>query len=121
MSGQRQKIIIKVFRKYSHSLGPEALEFLEEILDQHEIADGDVEYSIEWIAKEYNKQDDAQMKVSVDVLQRVYEAFQGSGDSHSQEHELLDPESHMFVVNAFDMPLWHWSHERSTFERCANH
>lgn len=119
MSGQRQKIIIKVFRKYSHSLGPEALEFLEEILDQHEIADGDVEYSIEWIAKEYNKQDDAQMKVSVDVLQRVYEAFQGSGDSHSQEHELLDPESHMFVVNAFDMPLWHWSHERSTFERAA--
>ena len=47
----------KVFRKYSHSLGPETLELLEEILDRHDIPDEEVEFSIEWIAKEYNKQD----------------------------------------------------------------
>ena len=47
----------KVFRKYGHSLGPESLEFLEDILEQHDIADEDVEFSTEWIAKEYNKQD----------------------------------------------------------------
>lgn len=75
MSSPRQRIIIKVnlhrcakvvtavftvkqvFRKYSHSLGPEALEYVEEILDTHEIPEQDVEYAVEWIAKEYNKQD----------------------------------------------------------------
>ena len=50
-------IICQVFRKYSHSLGPEALGFLEDILARHEVADKDVEFSIEWIAREYNKQD----------------------------------------------------------------
>ncbi|KAH9951642.1 epsilon DNA polymerase [Amylocystis lapponica] len=120
MADARQRVIIKVFRKYSHSLGPEALEFVEELLDRHEIADEEVEFSIEWIAKEYNKQDDAQMKVSLDVLQRVYESFQGSGDNQSQgESELLDPDSHLFFINAFEMPAWNWSHERSTFERAA--
>ena len=49
----------QVFRKYSHSLGPESLEFLEDILDRHETPDDEVEFSIEWIAKEYNKQDGA--------------------------------------------------------------
>lgn len=49
--------VLQVFRKYSHSLGPEAQQFLEEILDVHEIKDEDVEYSIETIAREYNKQD----------------------------------------------------------------
>ena len=28
-------------------------------MDRHEIPDEDVEYAIEWIAKEYNKQDGA--------------------------------------------------------------
>ena len=53
----RQQIIIRVFRKYSHSLGPEELEYLDEILKEHDISDEDVEMSIELIAKEYNKQD----------------------------------------------------------------
>ncbi|KZT12506.1 epsilon DNA polymerase [Laetiporus sulphureus 93-53] len=120
MADTRQRIVIKVFRKYGHSLGPEALEFIEEILDRHEIADEDVEFSIEWIAKEYNKQDDAQMKVSLDVLQRVYDTFQGSGStSDSMVQDLIDPESHLFVIDAFDMPSWHWSNERSTFERAT--
>ena len=47
----------QVFRKYSHALGPDALDFLEDILDKHEVRDEDVEYSIDLIAKEYNKQD----------------------------------------------------------------
>lgn len=46
-----------MFKKYGHSLGPEALEFLEELIEQHDISDEDVEFSTEWIAKEYNKQD----------------------------------------------------------------
>ncbi|KAH9844250.1 epsilon DNA polymerase [Rhodofomes roseus] len=120
MADPRQRIIIKVFRKYSHSLGPESLEFLEEILDRHEIPDEEVEFSIEWIAKEYNKQDDAQMKVSLDVLQRVYDAFQNSGDNPAEEEqEAIDPDSHLHFIDAFDMPLWHWSQERSSFERAA--
>ena len=48
-----------MFRKFSNSLGPDALEFLEQILDAHDIDDSEVESSIETIAKEYNKQDGA--------------------------------------------------------------
>ncbi|EMD40775.1 hypothetical protein CERSUDRAFT_45107 [Gelatoporia subvermispora B] len=119
MADARQRTIIKVFRKYSHSLGPEALEFLESLLDAHEVSDEDVEYSVEWIAKEYNRQDDAQMKVSLEILKRVYETFQGSRDSHAADQDMLDPESHLHFVDAFDMPLWHWSTERSSFEKAA--
>ncbi|GJE84193.1 epsilon DNA polymerase [Phanerochaete sordida] len=115
MADPRQRAIIKVFRKYSHSLGPEALEFIEEVLERHEIPDDQVEQAVEWIAKEYNKQDDAQMKVSLDVLQRVYEAFQEGGDT--TEGDFLDPESHLHFIDAFEMPLWNWSTERSAFER----
>ena len=75
MSDPRQRTIIKVsfhpwrafiaclhpksqvFRKYSHALGPDALDFLEDALDKHDIRDEDVEYSVDLIAKEYNKQD----------------------------------------------------------------
>ncbi|KAG6378675.1 hypothetical protein JVT61DRAFT_12946 [Boletus reticuloceps] len=107
----------QVFRKYSHSLGPEALQFLEEVLDRHEIADEEIESSIETIAREYNKQDDAAMKVSLSILQRVYEALQDQGPGDRAETELLDPESHLYVIDAFEMPAWNWSHERGTFER----
>ncbi|KAL1946865.1 hypothetical protein VTO73DRAFT_14969 [Trametes versicolor] len=115
----RRQVIIKVFRKYGHSLGPESLEFLEELLDRHEIADEEVEFSMEWMAKEYNKQDDAQMKVSLDVLNRVYEAFQSGDNEGAQEHAVLDPDSHFHVIDAFEMPSWNWSSERSTFERAS--
>ena len=57
------------------------------------------------------------MKVSLDVLQRVYETFQNGEDEGEQGHAQLDPESHLFVIYAFEMPLWNWSTERSTFER----
>jgi len=46
-----------VFRKFSNSLGPDTLQFIEQILDTHEIEDIDVESSLETLAKEYNKQD----------------------------------------------------------------
>lgn len=60
------------------------------------------------------------MKVSLSILQRVYEALQDQGSGDHAETELLDPESHLYVVDAFDMPAWNWSHERGTFERCAS-
>jgi DNA polymerase epsilon subunit 2 len=69
MPVSRQQIIIRVFRKYSHSLGPEELEYLDQILKEHDIPEEDVEMSIELIAKEYNRQDG----LSVDV------SSQGSG------------------------------------------
>src|SRR5258707_15857209 len=63
MPVSRQQIIIRVFRKYSHSLGPEELEYLDEVLKEHEISDEDVEMSIELLAKEYNKQDGSSVGV----------------------------------------------------------
>jgi DNA polymerase epsilon subunit 2 len=57
------------------------------------------------------------MKVSLDILQRVYETVQEQGNaSNDLDKEALDPESHLFFINAFEMPLWHWSPERGTFE-----
>ncbi|KAK2466285.1 hypothetical protein APHAL10511_001927 [Amanita phalloides] len=119
MSDVRQRTIIKVFRKYSNSLGPDALELVQEILAEHDIQDADVESSLETLAKEYNKQDDASMKVSVDVLRRVYEFLRDQGEATSTEKEFLDPDSHLFLIDAFEMPLWHWSSERGTFEKHA--
>lgn len=62
---------------------------------------------------------DASMKVSLPILQRVYEALQDQGSGDPAETELLDPESHLYVLDAFEMPAWSWSHERGTFERYA--
>ena len=61
---------------------------------------------------------DAAMKVSVAVLQRVYQLLQGSSTAASSvEQDILDADAHIFVVNAFEMPQWNWSPERSTFEQ----
>ncbi|KAK7060583.1 DNA-directed DNA polymerase epsilon, subunit B [Paramarasmius palmivorus] len=117
MSNPRQRTIIKVFRKYSNSLGPDALEFLEEVLDRHEIGEEEIEGAIEAIAKEYNKQDDASMKVTVELLERVYNHLQDENEGANGDNEVIDPETHLFVVNAFEMPAWHWSVERGTFEK----
>jgi DNA polymerase epsilon subunit 2 len=59
------------------------------------------------------------MKVSLSILRRVYEVLQDQGSGDVAETELLDPESHLHVVDAFEMPAWNWSHERGTFERYA--
>ncbi|PBL02412.1 epsilon DNA polymerase [Armillaria gallica] len=117
MSDPRQRAIIKVFRKYSNSLGPDALDLLEQILDENEIDEEEIESSIDTIAKEYNKQDDAAMKVDVEVLRRVYESFQDQDQRSEADVDTIDPEGHLFVIDAFEMPLWHWSVERGTFER----
>ncbi|KAI0773465.1 epsilon DNA polymerase [Irpex lacteus] len=125
MADPRQRAIIKVFRKYSHSLGPEALAFLEDICDKHDVPDDGIEDAIEHIAREYNKQDDAQMKVSLDVLRRVYNVFQsgggGGGDAAGggggDDDDFLDLDAHLHFIDAYDMPLWNWSTERVAFER----
>ncbi|TEB35649.1 epsilon DNA polymerase [Coprinellus micaceus] len=119
MSNPRQRSIIKVFRKFSNSLGPDSLHFLEGILDEHDISDDDIESSIELLAKEYNKEDEATMKVKLDVLQRVYESLQDRGDHTQVEREIVDPESHLFFIDAYEMPRWVWSQERGTFERSS--
>lgn len=38
-------------------MSPDAIAFVEDILEKHEIPDEDVEFSTEWIAKEYSRQD----------------------------------------------------------------
>ena len=40
-------------------MSPEGTEFIEEILDRHQIPDDEVETSTEWIANEYSIQDGA--------------------------------------------------------------
>ncbi|KAJ3512535.1 hypothetical protein NLJ89_g3461 [Agrocybe chaxingu] len=119
MADIRQRTIIKVFRKFSNSLGPETITIIEKILDANEIDDADVESSIEMLAKEYNKQDDATMKVSKEVLQRVYESLQDQGERTQVEKEIIDPENHLFIIDAFEMPRWTWSQERGTFEKSS--
>ena len=62
------------------------------------------------------------MKVSLDVLGRVYGNMRNQGDrSLEDSRETLDPDSHLHFVDAFDMPLWHWSVERGTFEKWVTH
>jgi DNA polymerase epsilon subunit 2 len=56
------------------------------------------------------------MKVSVEILKRVYESLQEQGQQ-SDEKDLIDPESHLYIINAFEMPLWHWSQENGTFQK----
>jgi len=58
------------------------------------------------------------MKVSVQILQRVYDTFQGGEKSHG-ENDFLDPDEHLKFINAHDMPLWNWSNEKGTFERVS--
>jgi len=60
---------------------------------------------------------DATMKVKLEVLQRVYESLQDRGDHTQVEREVVDPESHLFFIDAYEMPRWVWSQERGTFER----
>jgi DNA polymerase epsilon subunit 2 len=115
------------------------LTLIEEILEEHEISEDDLESSIETLARDYNKQDgkarhgylqskpikinwtsdyiDATMKVSVEVLRRVYAKLQDQDDDDEMHKDGLNPESHLFFVDAHEMPKWHWSNERGAFER----
>lgn len=49
--------LLQVFRKFSYSLGPDVSELVAGILDNHEIADEDIESSLETLVVEYSKQD----------------------------------------------------------------
>lgn len=33
------------------------------------------------------------------------------------EEDTIDPEHYLHFINAFEMPRWHFSHERQVFER----
>ncbi len=57
------------------------------------------------------------MKVSVDILRRVYDSFQNGGDTGQVDEDFLDPENHLQFIDAYGMPLWNWSPEKGTFER----
>lgn len=59
------------------------------------------------------------MKVSIQILQRVYDTFQGGGDNSRAESGFIDPDEHLRFINAHDMPLWNWSNEKGTFEKCV--
>ena len=60
---------------------------------------------------------DIDSKVSLEILQRVYDAFQNGGEGGDGEDDFLDPDAHLHFVDAFEMPLWNWSTEKGTFER----
>jgi DNA polymerase epsilon subunit 2 len=61
---------------------------------------------------------DAEPKVLPHILKRVYQALQDQGTRPNEHHkENLDPNSHLYFIDAFEMPLWHWSQERATFEK----
>ncbi|KAG5342527.1 hypothetical protein C0989_000655 [Termitomyces sp. Mn162] len=134
MADDRQRRVLKVFRKFSYSLGSEVSQRIEEILDENEIADDELETTIELLALEYSKQEgatapsslnqgrvqnyaDVNMKVDLNILERVYQGMRNQTEQVDEEKELLDPESHLYVINAFDMPLWHWSSEAGTFTK----
>lgn len=57
INGQFYARRIKVFRKFSYSLGPDASRYLESLLDFHQVADEDIESTMEIIALEYSKQE----------------------------------------------------------------
>ena len=57
------------------------------------------------------------MKVSLDILRRVYDSFQNGGETGQADDDFLDPENHLHFIDAYDMPLWNWSNEKGTFER----
>ncbi|GJJ07402.1 hypothetical protein Clacol_001604 [Clathrus columnatus] len=120
----RQQLIAKVFfTKYKNTLGPQVIAFIEDILEKHNILDENVAESIEHLAKEYNRQDgpsDAEMVVRLDVLERVYEAMQNAQSGTGEQNGVLDVESHLQFIDAFEMPSWHWSVERNGFERSAS-
>ena len=62
--------------------------------------------------------EDAVMKVSLPILQRVYKNMRDKEDRiESGNDDLLDPEDHMYFIDSYDLPAWHWSQTRSTFEK----
>ncbi|KAG9044272.1 DNA-directed DNA polymerase epsilon, subunit B [Tulasnella sp. UAMH 9824] len=118
--------ILKVFtRKYQLSLKPEALAYLDDLLRQHDIQDDQVQDAMEYIAKEYMKQDDCTTIVSRESLEKIYTLMQlDTGNPSATQATLLDtdeldPEQHLYFINAMEMPRWLYSHERRSFEKVS--
>lgn len=123
------------YSKYKNTLGPQVVSFVEDLLDMHGVDDEDVVTAVEHLAREYNRQDgvysiqlglsrlllviDAEMVVRLDVLKRVYENMQNSRNDPENGYleEGVDVDKHLFFIDAFEVPLWHWSPERNTFEK----
>jgi DNA polymerase epsilon subunit 2 len=57
------------------------------------------------------------MVVRLDVLKRVYDGMQNSTGEEFRIDDKLDTEAHLYFIDAFDIPLWHWSTERNAFEK----
>lgn len=59
--------------------------------------------------------------VTKQLLQRAYEnvveksTVAVPGSSQGEQH--WDPDHHLFFINAFEMPRWHYSQERKVFEK----
>ena len=63
---------------------------------------------------------DASTKVDLAILQRVYQnMMEKSERAENGQDELLDPEEHLYFIDAYEMPRLCWSQTRSTFEKYA--
>jgi DNA polymerase epsilon subunit 2 len=117
---------------------------LEEILAEHDIEPDQVQNALEAIAKECQKQEgelrhvsaredplipwfsDCSTIITCAILQRVYDFMREAGEDGTTtlnplEADSLDPDHHLFIFDAFDMPNWQYSPERKTFERYLKH
>ncbi len=45
------------------------------------------------------------------------EAGEDGPSANPLDADLLDPEHHLFIIDAFEMPSWYYSAERKAFER----
>ncbi|KDQ20670.1 hypothetical protein BOTBODRAFT_26684 [Botryobasidium botryosum FD-172 SS1] len=121
-----RQIILKIFtRKYQLSLKSDAIQFVEEVIAEHGLADDveRIETSVELLAKQYMLQDECSTIVTKSALEHIYETLRLASENTADPAGSLDPNTeinpdhHLFVVNAFEMPRWHFSHERNAFER----
>ncbi|KAF8681125.1 DNA polymerase epsilon subunit [Rhizoctonia solani] len=122
MSTRRAGMVQVFTRKYSLSLTTDAIAFLDNLLDKHNIPDDEVQESLEFIAKAYMKRDDATAIVSAEILERIYEMMQIGTEGSTQDlaEEDVNPDHYLHVINAFDMPWWTFNSERKAFEKSPN-
>ncbi|WOO83431.1 DNA polymerase epsilon subunit B [Vanrija pseudolonga] len=110
--------IVKVFStKYSLTLSAPALDYIEHVLRENEIAqDGWID-ALEFWAREYLKGEDTTSIVSLPGLKRAYEILQlgTTGDSQSIDPSEVNVNAHFSVVDSFDMPAVHFDAVRGGF------
>lgn len=123
MSTRRAGMVQVFTRKYSLSLTTEAIAFLDNILDKHNIPDDEVQESLEHIAKAYMKRDDATSIVSTEILERIYDMMQlgaDGGATQDVDDEDVNPDHYLHIINAFEMPWWIFNSDRKAFEKAPN-